>query len=323
MQAASQINLKTKYKCEPELHENQDNLRKEVKMKVYEMVKIKDLPSLSKAHQYVLKARLSLQGRKRALEARGEEFGLDWLIEIFVNLEVDLERLVKDTFRQHILYPELKRIKGSGDELMGKLIGWIEGVEQRLCPKCGAIWEKKKNREEEIGEEAEGETKVEWYPSCNCPEAKASYITRTGIACFDTVSQFRSFVGWGRPERKTAGSKTRFNPELKAHCWKLANSFIKAKGRLYREYYLPAREKEAGKFQIVKAQKGKVKELPPGVTTKLHVHLRATRKMLKAFLGGLYYSWRMALGLPCRPTYPQEYLGHTGKCYTLEDFYDN
>ncbi len=245
---------------------------------VYQTAKIKDLPALAKAHQYVLKARLSLQSRRRAIRKRGGEFELDWLIDLFTRLEEDLEGLMDRTYREHILYLDLKHIKGLGTELGAKLVGFIEGVE-----------------------DGEG---------------------RTGIACFDTLSRFWTFCGYGLPTKKTAGEKLHYNPELKAHCFKIATNFALARNKFYQKVYLPRKDAEVAKFDaVVSAKKGKVKTLPPGVTTSLHIHQRAVRVEIKAFLGCLYYRWRELLGLPRRVTYAEEKLGHTTH-YKLEDFWD-
>ena len=99
-------------------------------MKEFEIPKVetRDLPTVAKSHDYILKGRLALQARKRTLEERGEEFGLDWLVDIFTDLERSLEKVIHDAYKSHVLYPELSRIRGLGLELGGKLIGLIEPV---------------------------------------------------------------------------------------------------------------------------------------------------------------------------------------------------
>jgi len=89
---------------------------------------IQDIPSLAKAHQYILKARLSVQGRKRKLEERGQTTGHDWLLNSLQSLERQIEREIASEWHNHFLYPSLSRIKGAGDELLPKLIGYIEAV---------------------------------------------------------------------------------------------------------------------------------------------------------------------------------------------------
>jgi len=143
-----------------------------------------------------------------------------------------------------------------------------------------------------------------------------------GIACFDTLSRFWAYLGWGLPERRTSGQKTGYRPSLKGHMFKIARSFNMKGNQFYEKVYLPAKEAEASKFvAVVQARKGQVKKLPPGVTTELHIHQRAVRKMIKMFLGCLYFKWREIEGLPTRSTYAEEYLSHTTR-YRLEDFYD-
>jgi len=164
-----------------------------------------------------------------------------------------------------------------GDELGGKLIGFIEAVE------------------DENG--------------------------RTGIACFDTLSRLWAFCGWGPPGRKI-GERLNYNPELKAHCYKIGASFMRKGNKFYEKIYLPRKDYETSKFSaVVGAKKGEVKSLPEGVTTSIHIHERALRVMIKVFLGCLYYRWRELLGLPMRKTYAEEKLGHTTR-YRIDDFFD-
>jgi len=272
-------------------------------MKVYQTIRITDLPVLCKTHQHILKRRVALQAHKRALEQRGIEIGFDWLIDIFVKLEADLEKRIAYIYRSHIMYPILSHIGGCGDELGAKFIGFIEGKSQNLCADCGTEWK--------FGDDNT------YKPQCRC---KGKTVTRYGIECFDTVSRFRAFLGWGLPVKKKAGERTHYSPELKAHLYKLGVSFQKQKNRLYREHYLPAKERERGKFTaVVPAKKGKVKSLPEGVTTELHIHQRAFRIMVKHFIDAVYYTWRRELSLPLRQTYAEEYLGHTGPKLYLED----
>jgi len=250
-------------------------------MKTYSAVKIEHLPRLAKAHRYILKARLSLAARKHALRKRGEAFELEWLLDSVTNLELELEQTLKRTYQAHRMYPYLKHIRGLGSELGAKLIGELDSVSQD-----GA----------------------------------------TGIACFDTLSKLWTFCGYGLPARKQSGKKLNYNPHLKSHLHKIAVSFGKSGNRygnkFYEEVYLPTKEKETGKFDaVVKAKKGEVKTLPPTVTTELHIHRRAQRKMIKVFLGCLYYKWRELEGLPVRQTYAEEKLAHTTR-YSLEDFID-
>ena len=251
-------------------------------MQTFKIPKIapRDLPTVAKSHDYILKGRLALQARKRALEKREEEFDLDWLIDIFTDLEGSLEKVIHNAYKSHILHPELSRIKGLGPELGGKLIGLIESV-------------------------SDGD--------------------RTGIACFDTLSKLWAFSGFGVPvEKRVSGEKIKYNVALKHHLYKIARSFIFQNNKFYQLIYVPRLQHEERKFNaIVSAKKGEVKELPEGVTTKLHIHQRARRVMVKFFLGCLYYHWRDLLGIPSRVTYAEEKLGIPSPYrYRLGDFLD-
>jgi len=159
----------------------------------------------------------------------------------------------------------------------------------------------------------------------------------------DTVSSLWKFAGFapvdGKAEKRRRGFKLHYNSQLRAMCWRLGGSLLKARGRFY-EYYLSEKDKyyakyEAGGVKIVPTPKGRFcpeckveveakaakycptcgclltkKEEPAGVIFEGHVHNQALRKMIKLFLALLWDSWREAEGLPTRVPYPVEYRGH-------------
>lgn len=106
---------------------------------------------------------------------------------------------------------------------------------------------------------------------------------------------------WGDVEtsnqiaKKRAGQVANWNQDLKTLCWKIGESFVKV-GGYYRAEYDTQKEREQ-----LKAPEEK----------KIVHHKRAQRKAVKLFLSHLWQKWRELEGLPVRPAYVHEYLGHT------------
>lgn len=99
-------------------------------------------------------------------------------------------------------------------------------------------------------------------------------------------------------DRLTADFRSPFNRWLRTKlCGALASSFLKCDSP-YREFY----DNMKGRLE----QKDGWKEAKkPG-----HRHRGAIRYMIKMFLKDLYVAWRTIEGLPVRPPYQEEYLGH-------------
>lgn len=120
-----------------------------------------------------------------------------------------------------------------------------------------------------------------------------------------TVSALWRFAGLGvidgKRERLVKGERAHFNCRLKTVLYLVAGSFLKS-GSPYRATYDTARE------QYRKRNDGLPKEEQ---WTEGHIHMAALRKMSKLFLSHLWEVWRDAVGLPVRPSYVEEYLGHT------------
>lgn len=127
-------------------------------------------------------------------------------------------------------------------------------------------------------------------------------------AKFDTVSKLWRFFGQavidGKCERPKAGEKLHYNPKCKVLAWKIGSSFIKVKSK-YRDLYDRKRE-----FYKTKGGCNKVHGGKPCVETG-HIHAMAQRATVKMFLSHTWAAWREIEGLPTRPPYPVEKLGHT------------
>lgn len=112
-----------------------------------------------------------------------------------------------------------------------------------------------------------------------------------------------------RGDRLTAGFRAPFNKWLRTQlCGKLGPSFLKAGGDYALQYYYPqhvpkARRDEMGPGRLDVEEGWKDKR-------EGHRSRAAIRYMVKMFLADLYVQWRQLEGLPVRPPYTEEYLGH-------------
>jgi hypothetical protein len=117
-----------------------------------------------------------------------------------------------------------------------------------------------------------------------------------------------------RGDKLTSGFVAPFNKQLRvALCGILADGFIKAQAPYALNYYYPYKERLAQSEKETQeiTKKGadpkqlQWKEAKPG-----HRDRAAKRYMIKMFLKDLYVAWRTIEGLPVRPSYQEEYLGH-------------
>lgn len=78
--------------------------------------------------------------------------------------------------------------------------------------------------------------------------------------------------------------------------------------KMYVDY--KARLESSDKMTTETKKGGTVVEIPWKEATDGHRDMAAKRYMVKMFLKDLYVAWRTLEGLPVRPTYQEEYLGH-------------
>ena len=147
----------------------------------------------------------------------------------------------------------------------------------------------------------------------------------------DRPSGFWHYAGLhvvdGKAPKRRHGVKLDFNPKAKNLCWKVGRSFLFFKTPFYFEIYERAREEETAKLgnpiknpkncprykeclELLKRKAertGKPVKKPP---CKLHIHLRAMRKMVKRFLCDFWVVWRRLEGLPVTEPYPVAKLKH-------------
>ena len=116
-----------------------------------------------------------------------------------------------------------------------------------------------------------------------------------------------------RGDKLTPGFVAPFNKRLRvAMVGVLADGFIKAQAPYALNFYYPykARLEQSEKNINVVKKGGKVVQMTWKETSKGHRDMAAKRYMIKMFLKDLYVVWRELEGLPVRPSYQEEYLGH-------------
>ena len=159
------------------------------------------------------------------------------------------------------------------------------------------------------------------------PVSCAWIIAEYDIHLADTVSKLWQFTGlnpglvrgrvangrgkWKlsdtmvKGDKLTAGFLAPFNKRLRtAMVGVLADSFIKSKSE-YAKYYYDFKTRLENENGMIEGGKTTWAE-----TSKAHRDRAAKRYMIKMFLRDLYVAWRTLEGLPVRPPYQEEYLGH-------------
>lgn len=118
------------------------------------------------------------------------------------------------------------------------------------------------------------------------------------IGRFDTVSKLWAYAGFRPGQKLRKGEKVTWNPRLRTLMWKIGKQFVR-QGGVYRRLYLENKHYYATQRpDLANESKG-------------HIDAMAIRKTVKMFLSRLWLHWRELEGLPTRPPYAMEKLGHT------------
>lgn len=114
------------------------------------------------------------------------------------------------------------------------------------------------------------------------------------ISKFDTVSRLWRFAGQavfdGKAEKNQRGEKSHFNRKLKGICFNIADQFIKQQTPGYVDLYYAEKARQRELHPVPVENNGKK------LYTDAHIHNRAWRKMVKAFLRDLWVEWRKVEG---------------------------
>lgn len=143
-----------------------------------------------------------------------------------------------------------------------------------------------------------------------------------------TVSKLWAYAGLhtvpgGKAAARVKGQKANWNPWLKTKMLEvLGSSFLKCNSpwrKLYDDYK-HRKESQRGPCQLCEGSGKYDKQLcnncegtgtGPWGRSDAHRHRAAMRYMVKMFLADMWEHWRRLEGLEVRPSYQQEYLGHT------------
>ena len=285
---------------------------------------------LADAAMAVERVRVGAQVRLSHLEKKGRTCqDTEELHRRALDLEHWVDGRLAQVVRAHPASPWFSRVKGTGGECIGKVIGHIENF-GRFYPV--------------------GDPMIPPYVHRDPVDIDGKCLVwMDGIERFTTPSKLLKYAGFVPGQRIQAGTKATFSTELRMVCWRLGGQLLKASGHYY-EFYLAYKEHLVQRLQatgtkVVPTPKDRwcatcdahypkstmfcsqcgaklslLKE-PPGVMWEGHVHQMALRRMIKLFLCHLWAVWRGNLGLPVRDPYPIEYLGHT-RVLLPEEFTD-
>jgi len=234
------------------------------------------LPTLVDAALAIEKLRVASELRLNHLAKQGKQDPeTEELHQHLKEIEDFIDDRIAYLIQNHPAYPWFSRVKGIGNENIAKVVGLID-------------------------------------------------ITRD-----DTPSSLWKFAGFsvenGAAPKRRKGDKLSYNSQLRSLFWRLGSSLLRAKGKYY-SYpekgvgYLEYKDKYYWRYEnqgvrIVPAtslpkREGKRYE-PESMISEGHIHNMALRKMIKLFIVHLWVVWREAEGLPVRPPYVQEKLGHS------------
>jgi len=114
-----------------------------------------------------------------------------------------------------------------------------------------------------------------------------------------TVSKLWRFCGYavinGQAEKPQKGEKRHYSSRMKKYLYQIASQFLRNRARYALIYYVARYRYE--------------RERPDW--TPMRRHFGAIRKMVKVYLCHLWEVWREAEGLPVRPLYAHERMGHS------------
>lgn len=279
------------------------------------------LVMLSDAAIRIEKVRVAAEVRLSHLAKRGSTCpDTKELLKRSENLEKWVDDRLADIVKSHPAAPWFTRVKGTGGEAIGKVLGHIEAF-GRFYDQVDSQIPSYVKRPPII---IDGKPKI-WVK---------------GIERFTTPSKLRKYAGLSPGAERKSGRRLEYNIELRAMLWRLGTSLLRAKGKYY-EFYLDykkhlLRRFEEERVKVEPTPKNRycpvckkevvrktarfcpdcnssltLKKEPEGVKWEGHLAAMASRRMLQLFLDHLWVVWRKALNLPLRDPYPIEYQGHS------------
>lgn len=130
----------------------------------------------------------------------------------------------------------------------------------------------------------------------------------------DTVSKLWSYAGLHKPsyERFQKGETSGGNKTLRTALYCFAESVMKNKNSPYRAVYDSEKQKKEVSEQLTwtRNTQGKLIQCAWKDTKPSHRNGHALRQVMKFFLSDFHFVGRTLMGLPVRPVYAEEKLGH-------------
>lgn len=130
----------------------------------------------------------------------------------------------------------------------------------------------------------------------------------------DTVSKLWSYAGLHKPnyERYQKGETSGGNKTLRTALYTFAESVMKNKNSPYRAVYDSEKAKKEVSEQLTwtRNTQGKLVQVPWKETKPSHRNGHALRQVMKFFLSDFHFVGRTLMGLPVRPVYAEDKLGH-------------
>jgi len=130
----------------------------------------------------------------------------------------------------------------------------------------------------------------------------------------DTVSKLWSYAGLHKPnyERYQKGETSGGNKTLRTALYTFAESVMKNKNSPYRAVYDSEKSKKEVSEQLTwtRNTQGKLVQVPWKETKPCHRNGHALRQVMKFFLSDFHFVGRTLMGLPVRPVYAEDKLGH-------------
>jgi hypothetical protein len=220
--------------------------------------------------------------------------------------EAYLKRLAMGEIADHPLWTEwLQYVYGIGPCLAGGLLSWVD---IRRCDHVSQLWKY-------AGQAVKTE---KWTCRACGNEIPHHPSLRDDVKCPKCANSMQPI---GAADRRVKGEKTGYNPRLKTHCFKIAESFVKQNAaksgyrRLYDQFRAKVDSEPCNKVHLDEKTK---KPIP---CFDAHKFAKAKRLVIKVFLAHCYLKWRGIVGLPTSDPYVFGMMAHDKASY-IEPIFD-
>ena len=280
------------------------------------------LPQLVSSFYDVQHTRILLDNRFRATKQNI----LAEYVDDLQSVEDALVLVMRNEVKHYPIHEWIIAQKGLDYNLASQLIGTIRDIRRfdnisrlwayfglaviKRCEECGKRWFLPAIRVEKAQHIAE-RLKFQWDKKIVKEGPKDFKAEAEAMLC---QCEHPKIVDSTQKARK--GALLDYNPRAKTLAYKIGVQFVK-QGDFYRSLYDQYRKKEEARPEIqeeIKAKAGKMvkgKGAARKTSGTAKVHMRAQRKMVKAFLANLWVEWRTIEHLPVTMPYALDQMGHS------------